>query len=33
MTNSKDFLGKEVTVKIDRSIGDKHSEKEEEMKA
>jgi inorganic pyrophosphatase len=27
MTNSKDFLGKEVTVKIDRSIGDKHSEK------
>lgn len=27
MTNSKDFLGKEVKVVIDRSIGDKHSDK------
>lgn len=27
MTNSRDFLGKEITVKIDRPIGTKHSEK------
>ena len=27
MTNSKDYLGKEVTVKIDRPLGSKHSEK------